>query len=61
MVIPGMVTEWVKVGEFRGPQGEQGLAGTITVGTVDGTAPGTEPTVVNVGTITDAIFQLYDP
>lgn len=46
---------------FVGPQGPQGDAATITVGTVTTGAPGTSVIVTNVGTSNDAVFDFTIP
>ena len=45
----------------QGPQGEKGATSTIKVGTVKAGTPGSTPTVVNVGTDTDATFDFTIP
>jgi len=45
----------------QGPAGEDGAAATITIGTVTALAPGTTPTVNNVGTSTAAILNFGIP
>ncbi|MDI2091465.1 phage fiber-tail adaptor protein [Commensalibacter oyaizuii] len=44
-----------------GPQGEQGLAATITVGKVIPSDPDADPTITNVGTQHDAILDFVLP
>lgn len=47
-------TAWVNVGELKGPKGDTGNAGTISVGTV---TEGNSMAVENVGTSTAAVFN----
>jgi len=44
-----------------GPAGADGEAATVTVGTTTTGAPGTEASVTNVGTATDAILNFVIP
>lgn len=48
-------------GEFTGPEGEQGPAGTITVGTVTTGIAGSSAVVSNVGTASAAILDFTIP
>lgn len=48
-------------GGLDGDNGVPGEAATVQIGTVASTAPGTAPTVVNVGTPTHAIFNITIP
>lgn len=55
---------WVDVGSLQGAQGAQGEAGkaaTVRVGTVTTLDAGSDATVTNVGTDTDAIFNFAIP
>lgn len=47
-------TSWVNVGELKGPKGDTGNAGTISIGTV---TEGNTVAVENVGTSTAAVFN----
>lgn len=53
--------EWVYLGKITGPSGINGKAATLTIGTITTTEPGTEATVVNVGTETEAILNISLP
>lgn len=44
-----------------GPQGEQGPAATVAVGTVEVLPPGSTPEVINVGNSNDAVFNFKIP
>lgn len=48
-------------GELTGPQGPEGTAATIQVGTVTTGPPGSSATVTNTGTSTDAILNFSIP
>jgi microcystin-dependent protein len=55
---------WSDLGEFEGPVGPQGipgLAATITVGTTNTGAPGTNARVTNSGNTTTAVFDFIIP
>ena len=56
--------EWVYLGKITGPagkNGKDGKAGTLTIGSVITTDPDTEASVVNNGTETDAVIDIYIP
>lgn len=68
--------KWSNVGNIKGPQGEtgpqgepgpqgnpgvDGAAATIEIGTVSSSEPGTEPTVINSGDSTNAVFNFTIP
>lgn len=53
--------EWVYLGKITGPSGINGKAATLTIGTITTTEPGTEATVVNVGTETEAVLNISIP
>lgn len=48
-------------GEFTGPAGEQGPAGTITIGSVTTGAAGSSATVTNIGTASAAVLDFVIP
>lgn len=59
--IYGETAGWVNNGPLQGAQGPDGKAATITVGTVSTGEPGTQVSVTNSGTSTDAILNFTIP
>lgn len=59
--IYGETAGWVNNGPLQGAQGPDGKAATITVGTVSTGEPGTQVSVTNSGTATDAILNFTIP
>lgn len=53
--------KWKNVGQIQGPEGPAGKAATIRIGTTTTGEPGTEATVENSGTETDAVFDFEIP
>lgn len=56
-----IANEWSSIGALKGAQGEQGLAGTIEIGTVSTGETGTNVVVTNTGTPTNAVFNFVIP
>ena len=54
-------SEWLNVGPIRGPEGPQGAAATIAVGTTTTGTEGTNAAVTNSGTSSTAIFDFIIP
>lgn len=59
--IYGETAGWKNNGPLQGAQGPDGKAATITVGTVSTGEPGTQVSVTNSGTSTDAILNFTIP
>lgn len=59
--IYGETAGWVNNGPLQGAQGPDGKAATITVGTVSTGEPGTQVSVTNSGTATEAILNFTIP
>lgn len=52
---------WVSIGALQGAQGPQGMAATIEIGNVTTGEAGTQASVVNKGTLTEAVFDFTIP
>ena len=57
----GYVSDISLATDFRGPLGLKGDAASVSVGTVTTTAPGTNATVANSGTSSNAVFDFEIP
>ena len=54
-------SDWIDVGNIKGPQGDKGDTSTITIGTVTTGEAGTQASVTNTGSNTDAVFNFVIP
>ncbi|MFZ9392588.1 MAG: tail fiber protein [Ilumatobacteraceae bacterium] len=57
----GAPVGYVDLGKVEGPQGPQGVAGTVTITGVTALGPGATPTVTNNGTAQDARLEIGIP
>jgi microcystin-dependent protein len=54
-------TQWVDTGNFQGPQGVQGPAATVAVGSTITAPPGSQANVTNSGSSSAAVFNFTIP
>lgn len=55
------LASWKNVGRIQGPEGPAGKAATIRIGTTTTGEAGTEASVENSGTETEAVFDFEIP
>lgn len=56
-----IANDWLSIGALKGPQGEQGVAGTIEIGKVTTGEAGTQVVITNVGTVNNAVLDITIP